>query len=198
MAPERLRILCAAGLLTALSFVVMIIQIPFPLLPTYKYDFADVPALIGTFTLGPTPAVGIVLCRNILHNFLIKPNPIGHVMNFFASGMLVLVAGVAYMREHSHLGAVWALVLGVLAQTLIMVPLNLVVLPYYLGLPMEKAVAMLLSFTIPFNLSKGIISAVCTYLLYKKVSPRLPHYMQVDRGPLHANGMFAAKEEATK
>ena len=190
MAPERLRILCAAGLLTALSFVVMILQIPFPFMPTYKYDFADVPALIGTFTLGPTPAVGIVLCRNILHNFLIKPNPIGHFMNFVASGMLVLVAGVAYMREHSHLGAVWALLLGVMAQTLIMIPLNLFVLPYYLGLPQEKAVQMLLSFTIPFNLSKGVISAICTYLLYKKVSPRLPHYLQVDRQSMAKNGFF--------
>ena len=177
MASHRLKILCAAALLTALSLVAMAIQIPFPLLPqVYKYDLADVPALIGTFTLGPGPAVAIVLCRNILHNFIVKPNPVGHVMNFAASGFLVLIAGSVYIKRHNRKGAIWALFFGVLAQTLVMIPLNLLVLPHYLGFTVDKALYYLVAFTIPFNLSKGVVNGIATYLLYKKVSSSLPHY----------------------
>jgi riboflavin transporter FmnP len=179
MVSKRLQILCAASFLAALSFIIMLVEIPSPFLPIYKYDLADVPALIGTFTLGPAAGLGVVFVRNVLHNFIFKPDIIGHLMNFLASGSFVLAAGLIYMRVHTRAGAKWALAGGVVAQTLIMIPTNLIVLPAYMGLELSKAIELTIYATVPFNVTRGIINAIATYLLYKKVSPRLPHYLNI-------------------
>lgn len=177
MVPGRSAVLATAALLTALSFAAMALQVPFPLLPqAYRYDLADVPALVAAFTLGPGPAVAVVLCRNLLHGLLVQPEVVGHLMNAAASGSMVAVAGLAYMRVHTRLGALWSLVLGSLAATLVMIPLNLLVLPSYLGLPFPDVVRITAFMTVPFNLSKGALTGLATWLLYKKVSGRLPHY----------------------
>jgi len=155
----------------------MLIEVPSPFLPFYKYDLADVPALIGTFTIGPVGALAVILVRNVLHNFIFKPDVIGHFMNFLASGTFALTAGLVYMRFHTRKGAKWALAAGILAQTLIMIPANILILPIYMGMKLKNVIEITVYATVPFNLTRGLINAVATYLLYKKVSPRLPHYL---------------------
>lgn len=179
MVSKRLQILCAASFLAALSFIIMLVEIPSPFLPFYKYDLADVPALIGTFTLGPAAGLGVVLVRNVLHNFIFKPDIIGHLMNLIASGTFALAAGLIYMRLHTRSGAKWAIAGGVIAQTLVMIPTNLIILPAYMGLELSRAIELTIYATVPFNITRGIINGIATYMLYKKVSPRLPHYLNI-------------------
>ena len=51
-----------------------------------------------------------------------------------------------------------------------MVIANLLVTPLYLGVTREMVIGMLLPAIIPFNLLKGAINGIITFLLYKKVS----------------------------
>ena len=178
MVSRKLQILCAASILAALSLIMMILEVPSPFLPFYKYDLANVPALIGTFTIGPVAATGVILVRNILHSLIFKFDFVGHLMNFIASSAFVIVAGVIYMRFHTRSGAKWALLGGIVGQTLVMIPANLAILPAYMGLEQSKVVEITIYATIPFNVTAALLNAVATYYLYKKVSPRLPHYLQ--------------------
>jgi riboflavin transporter FmnP len=63
------------------------------------------------------------------------------------------------------------MILGTLAMTLIMIPANLIITPFYLGVERGIVIKMLIPAIIPFNLLKGIISGVLTFILYKRLYP---------------------------
>ena len=53
------RYIAVTGVLSAAAFVLQLIEIPLPfIMPTFiKFDFSDLPALIGSFALGPVCGV---------------------------------------------------------------------------------------------------------------------------------------------
>ena len=62
------RKLAMGGMLSAIAFVLMYLEIPIPIMPSFiKFDFSDLPALIGAFALGPVWGVVIELIKNLLH-----------------------------------------------------------------------------------------------------------------------------------
>ena len=69
--------------------------------------------------------------------------------------------------------AVIALLCGVVAWGLIMMPANLIITPIFTGMPVEAIRGILLPIILPFNLIKAGINAVVTFLVYKSVSPLL-------------------------
>jgi riboflavin transporter FmnP len=53
------------AMLAAIAIVLIILNFPIPIFPPYlKYDFADVPVLIGSFAFGPIAGVLITLIAN--------------------------------------------------------------------------------------------------------------------------------------
>ena len=63
--------LVKVAMLSALSFVLMMFEVPLPVFPAWlKLDFADLPALLGSFSLGPVAGIVIELVKIILHFFL--------------------------------------------------------------------------------------------------------------------------------
>ena len=60
--------LTLTGLMSALGFVLMLIEIPIPfLIPEFvKFDFSEVPALIATYMLGPVEGIVVCLVKNLL------------------------------------------------------------------------------------------------------------------------------------
>ena len=90
-----------------------------------------------------------------------------------ATGTFVLVAGFLYQKHKSKKGALIALLCGVVAWGLIMMPANLIITPIFTGMPVEAIRGILLPIILPFNLIKAGINAVVTFLVYKSVSPLL-------------------------
>ena len=80
----------------------------------------------------------------------------------------MLVAGFLYQHKHTRKGAVLSLLLGTLTMTALMVPLNLWLTVHYNGAPLEAVQAMIWPIIIPFNLIKGGVNAIITFLVYKK------------------------------
>ena len=67
--------LVKVAILSALSVVLMMLEIPLPFAPAfYKLDFSEVPVLLGAFSLGPGAAVLIELLKNLLY-LLLRKNP---------------------------------------------------------------------------------------------------------------------------
>ena len=60
--------LAVAAMLCAVAFVLQFIEFSIPLIPAFvKLDLSDLPALLGTFSLGPVYGVVIQLVKNLLH-----------------------------------------------------------------------------------------------------------------------------------
>jgi riboflavin transporter FmnP len=169
----RARVISAVGCLAAISVVLMNLRVPMPSAPYLLYDPADVASLVAAFTMGPQAGIAVVGIRNLLY-LVIKPDVLGLAMNFVASATFAAAAGHLYRRLHTRLGAVIALVMATLAQTAVMTAANLAVLPVAFGLHSTALVHTLLTAIIPFNLLKGTLTSVLTFLLYKRVSGYIP------------------------
>lgn len=188
------RTMAKISVLSVIAFVLMFFQAPLAFLapPFIKLDVSDVPAMIGAFAMGPMVGVAIELFKNILH-ILFKGTTtggVGELSNFIVGSMFVASAALIYRRHHTYRGAFLGLSVGILVMSVLAVVSNyFVVFPLYakLMIPMETIIGMgtavnqhitdLWSFMIfavvPFNLVKGLVIALVTMLLYKKVSPIL-------------------------
>ncbi len=185
------RRLTVTGVLAAAAFVLQYIEIPLPMLmPSFiKFDFSDLPALIGAFALGPVSGIMIELIKNLLHSLVSQSFGVGEISNFLLGAVFVGVAGLLYKRDKSKKGAVIASVAGAVAMAVFSFPSNLfVVYPvYYQFMPKDVIVAAyqmilpavnsieqcLLIFNVPFTFAKGMIDVAITFLIYKKLSPVL-------------------------
>ena len=189
---DRVRVITVTGVLSAVAFLLQLIEIPLPMLmPTFiKFDFSDLPALIGSFALGPVCGIVIELIKNVLHALLATGSfGVGELSNFVLGAVFVGVAGCIYRRSRSKKGALIASLAGAIVMAVISFPSYLfIVYPvYYQFMPEEtilaayqtilpgmKSVAQsLLVFNVPFTFVKGILDVAITFAVYKKISPIL-------------------------
>lgn len=180
------------GILAALAYILMFIQIPIPIAPPFmKIDLADVPALVGGFAMGPWYGVLIQLIKNVLNLTKTTTYGIGELSNFIVGATFVFVATTIYKNKKTKKTAIFSLICGVIAMTAVATLSNaFVVFPTYgkvMGLDMSAFVGMtgktnglvksyfsLMVLSIaPFNLIKGALASLVTDLVYKRVSPIL-------------------------
>ncbi|TYB30983.1 MAG: ECF transporter S component [Candidatus Mcinerneyibacterium aminivorans] len=181
------------SLLSAFSTVLMFLEFPFPFFPHFlKFDFSDIPAVIGAFALGPMAGVAIELLKNIFHGILASSTAfIGELANFTVGAVFVLISGTIYKFKKSKKGAYLSLSIATFVMASAATALNyFIFLPLYetiLGFKIENIIQMSSKFNtfitdlkslvlisiFPFNLIKGIIISVIVILIYKKLSPLL-------------------------
>ena len=186
--------IAVAAMLCAVAFVLQFIEFSIPLIPSFvKLDLSDLPALLGTFSLGPVYGVVIQLVKNLLHLPFGSSAGVGELSNFLLGSVFVLVAGLVYRRHKSRKSAL----LGAVLMALVSLPSNyFVVYPAYevlYGLPMTGIVGMyeaimgsiahvptgnallncLVVFNVPFTLFKGLLNVGICLLIYKPLSPLL-------------------------
>ena len=168
--------------LSAAAFVLMLIEIPVPMLipPFIKFDFSDLPALIGAFAMGPLCGILIEFIKNLLHTFVSGSFGVGELSNFMLGAVFVGIAGLIYGLNRTKKGAVTGSLVGALAMALFSLPSNyFIVYPVYYNfmpaiLPSVKSIGeSLLLFNVPFTFVKGMIDVAVTFLVYKKLSPIL-------------------------
>lgn len=180
------------SMLGALSFVVMLIEFPLPFIApaVYELDFSEVPALIGTFAMGPTAGVIIELIK-ILIKILFKPTTtayVGEFANFAIGCAMVIPAGLIYKYKHTKKGAIVGMTCGTVTMIIVGCLVNAyILLPWYantffgsldpiieMGMVINARVIDLFTFVLftvaPFNLIKGILVSILTFLLYKRVA----------------------------
>ena len=179
------------GMFAAVAAVLHIADFPLVFLAPgfYKFDFSELPVMICTFYLGP---VSGVVCEflKILLKLLIKGTStafVGDLANFLVGCSFVLPASVCYQATLSKKGAVWSLALGTAVMTVFGSLFNAwYLIPQFVRLfhmPLESIVAagsaifpavtdlrtLVLFCIAPFNLLKGLLVSLLTFLLYKRV-----------------------------
>lgn len=181
--------LAKLAMMTAVSLVLLfIIRVPFPPAPFLVYDPADVPIYITAFAFGPAAGLLVTLVVCLLQAFALGGDGLyGFLMHFVATGIVAVVIGMIYQKTKTKKSAITALVIGVVVTTVVMCFMNLIVTSAYMGTPMSAVAAMLPTVIIPFNLLKGGINAVLTFVLYKRVSTFL-----------HRSGVATVKSEDAK
>lgn len=188
---DNIRYLAVTGVLSACAYALMLIEIPLPMImPAFiKFDFSDLPALIGSFAMGPVCGILIELIKNLLHALVSQSFGIGEISNFLLGAVFVGVAGLIYKINKSKKGAVIASVIGAAAMAVFSFPSNVFfVYPvYYNFMPKETILGMyqaiipsmksieqsILLFNVPFTFVKGMIDVLITFLIYKHISPIL-------------------------
>ncbi|MBE6542965.1 MAG: ECF transporter S component [Ruminococcaceae bacterium] len=182
------------AILSALSSVIMLLEFPIPFLAPgfYKLDFSEVIILIGGFSMGPTAALIMEFIKNLI-NLLIDGSVtggVGELANFLIGASFTVSASIVYKFIKTKKGALISCLVGCVSLALVGACINyFIVVPAYAsmfggidniimtGAQVNPAVNSLFKFVlicvIPFNLVKGVLCSVISFLLYKKVSPIL-------------------------
>ncbi|NLV77125.1 MAG: ECF transporter S component [Tissierellia bacterium] len=188
------RTMVKISVLGVIAFILMLLDFPLWFTPPFlKFDVSDVPALIGSFALGPMAGVIVQLVKNLLKILLAGTNTavVGEIANFIVGSVFAYVAGLIYYKEKTFKNAVIGLVVGTIAMTVAISIANYyIMIPFYAkayGMPLDKIItisgavnkyvvdlkSLIIFAVIPFNLLKGVVVSLITIFLYKRVSPIL-------------------------
>lgn len=191
METNKTRQIAATGMLVAVAVILQYIELPVPILmPTFiKFDFSDLPALIGAFAFGPVIGVIIELIKNLIHCLASQSATVGELSNFLLGAVFTFIAGFIYKRSKTKKNAIIGGILGAVIMGLFSIPSNyFVVYPFYYNfMPEEVVLSMyqvilpsmksimqcLIVFNLPFTIIKGLLSVLITVLIYKPLSPIL-------------------------
>ncbi|MBE6083121.1 MAG: ECF transporter S component [Tissierellaceae bacterium] len=188
------KVLVKVGILSAISFLLMIAEFPLWFAPGFlKMDLSEIPALLGAFALGPVAGILIEFMKNVLFIAIRGSNSmmVGEIANFIVGSIFVYISGIVYVKNKSRKNAIIGMILGTIAMTVFMSIANYyVMIPFYAklyGMNLDSIVSMgtalnsnitdfksLIAYSIvPFNLFKGAVVTLITVLLYKRLSPIL-------------------------
>lgn len=188
---SNIRKLVTISMLGAVSVVLMLFSTPIWFAPpNYKLDLSEVPVLIGSFAMGPIAGVTIEFLK-IMLNLIIDGTDtmfVGEFANFIMGCAIVVPSTIIYNYKKNKKSAIIGMLIGTAIMTIVASVLNAyILLPVYakafkmpidaligMGTKVNPKVTDLKTFIIlavaPFNLVKGLVSSLLTFLLYKKIS----------------------------
>ncbi len=192
VAKSKIRNMALIAMMGAVATVLMLFEVPLPFLapPFYELDFSEVPVLIGAFAIGPVAGVLIELIK-VLLNLIINGTitaGIGELGNFLIGCSFILPASIIYHRKKDKKHALVGMVIGTVFMAVVGCFINAyLLLPAYsagLSMPLETIIGMgtainpaitnIMTFVVlavaPFNLLKGVVVSILTFLLYKRIS----------------------------
>lgn len=177
------------AVLTALSSILFMISIP--IVAFYSLDLSNLPVLLGAFSMGPVAGLIILGLKSLIGCLTSSTMYVGELADFIMGAAFVLPAALIYQRNKSRKGALIGMITGTVALILAGCLTNAYLLiPFYMkafGMPMEAIIGMcaqalpyvdtelkvILFVTAPFNLLKGVVLCILTYMIYKPLSPLL-------------------------
>ena len=138
------------------------------------FEFKDAFLTVGGLILGPLWALGMSAATALIEFITISDTGVyGLLMNFMAAAAFSCVASLVYRYRRTLVGAVTGLALGAVALVAVMIPMNLLVTPYFMGVVVRDVVALLPKLLLPFNAVKGVMNASVVLLLYKPITRAL-------------------------
>jgi len=190
MKRDHTRKITSAAILAAVSTVLMFFSFGVPFAPSYlKIDFSDFPALIASYSLGPVYGVAVSLVKNAINVFFSTTGGVGELSNFLLSAAFVFSAGIIYRLDKTRKNALVGAVYGLLFMSVLSFFTNsYLVYPAYIniaGFPEQGIIGaasaivpsvdsigdVILVFNLPFTFVKGLLNAILTFVLYKRLSP---------------------------
>ena len=182
------RVMAGSAMLSAVAVVLQYLEFPVPFLmpPFIKFDFSDLPALIGAFAYGPLSGVIIELIKNLIHCLATKSATVGELSNFMLGAVFTFSAGMIYKHNKTKKNAIIGGLVGALIMGLFSIPSNYyIVYPFYYNFMPEDVVlaayqailpgvssilVSLLIFNLPFTIIKGLVCVLIAMPIYKPLT----------------------------
>lgn len=186
------------SIFAAIAGVLMLFKFPIPIAPPFMtVDFSDVATLVSGFILGPVSGVITVVLKNLINLMLNGTTTayVGELSNIIVGSTFVVVSSLIYSHKKTKKTAILGLIFGVIGMSVIVTLSNyFVIFPIYakvFHIPVDGFVKfvpksynivknyydlMILS-VLPFNIVKGTLNAIVTFLVYKKVSKAMKKIM---------------------
>ena len=175
-----------AGILYILKF-----PLPFAFPGFLEFKFADIPILIGTFTLGPVSGA-IIVFVGLLIKLVFKGTTtmfVGDLSDFLTSCTFAVVAGIIYSKKRTFKGALIAMASGTVAEVVVALLANrFILIPFFADYYGWKAIIGMMQTlfpncteetfynyylwvsVLPFNLLRCIVTILVTLPVYKRIS----------------------------
>jgi riboflavin transporter FmnP len=164
-----LRKIVGMAVFAALAYgVTFVFRIPVSFL---TFDAKDAVLTIAAFMYGPLAAIIMALIPAFIELITISGTGIyGFLMNFVSSASFAFVASLIYKYKRTLNGAIIALYISTLATVSLMMVMNILITPLYMGVERSFVISYIPSLLLPFNLAKSLMNSAFTMLLYKPVS----------------------------
>lgn len=188
---SRSRYIAVTGMLAAVAVVLQYLEFPVPFMPPFiKFDFSDLPALLGAFALGPGAGILICLIKNVIHLAVSQSMLVGELSNFILGSVFAFTAGMIYRCHKTKKTALAGGICGAAAMGLfsivsnyfvvypvyykVAMPEEVILQAYQLILPaMDSILQCLICFNLPFTVAKGLIDVAIAMAIYHPLSPIL-------------------------
>ncbi len=184
------RNLVSCAMLAACSVILIELEIPLPFIapPFYKFDFSELPALIGAFAMGPVAGVIIELIKVLVKLISTTTMGVGELSNFVLGCIYVVPAAIIYKRKKTKMRAIIAVIISSLSMSILATFINaFIMIPLYatlFNMPMEAIIGMgsaifpfvdsmfdfCLVCVLPFNIIKCVLVSAITMFIYKPLS----------------------------
>lgn len=162
------RRIAVTALLCAMAAICTLL-LEFPILPGVtwlKYDPSGIVALIAGFAFGPATGAVVSVIPYLVH-IATASGVYGMIMAILATFSLVMPASLIYRRNRTMRGAVLGLVVGGIVCLAACIVGNLIVTPFYTGMPLDAVIALIVPALLPFNLIKIVINCVVFVLIMR-------------------------------
>lgn len=172
---ERLNKMIKVALLGAIAGLLMFIE--FPIIPMFawlKFDFSELPVLMGAFAFGPIVGIAVEVIKIAIH-FLIsgtQTGGVGELANLIMGLAFILPASIIYHRKKSKKTAIIGMVIATVVINIVAVVTNFyLLLPlFHMTLKGSAALKYIFIGLVPINTLKAVSVSILTYLLYKRLS----------------------------
>ena len=159
------------SLLSTLAFIsVCFIKIPLlPSAPFLRFDIRDAIILIGGLIYGPFAAFIVAFIAGLLQFLFISGGSgiIGFLMNLISTASFVCPASFIYRKGKNYRIIFICLAFGCSIMSVNMLLWNYIITPFFMGVPRDVIVSMLIPVFLPFNMLKGCINSVIVLLCFK-------------------------------
>jgi len=184
-----LAMLSALAFLLALLFHYLPIPPLVPAAPFLKFEPKDVVIVIGGFLYGPLMVIPMALVVGLMEMPFSATWLYGLIMNVASTCAFACTAAFIYKRYRTISGAAIGLVAGVIVTTGVMIPLNYLITPFFMGVPRHIVVTILVTGIGLFNFVKYALIAAITMQLYiplKAALSKAKLLPESDESPEHA------------
>lgn len=180
----------SCAMLAACAVILIELEIPLPFIapPFYKFDFSELPALIGAFSMGPVAGIIIELIKVLVKLITTTTMGIGELSNFILGCIFIVPASIIYKKKKTKKRAVAGLLVSSVAMSVLATFINaFVMIPLYatlFAMPVDAIIEMGASIfpfvdsmfdfclvcVLPFNLIKVLLVSAITMFIYKPLS----------------------------
>ena len=194
-ASSKTRKMALIGIFSAIASVLMFFELPMPFMPPFlKVDPSGVPILLSSMLFGPTAAISVTLIKDVIHVLSTTTGGVGELADFLIMSSFSVVVGLIYSKRSDRKGVLMATlagtvtiaIVGGLANRFLLIPFFSKVMPLEaifaacaeINPAIDGLNAYIFFGAVPFNVIKGLLLTVLTFLLYRKLEGFLKNYIK--------------------